>query len=92
VTAGSQRVRVLSVIDSFTKQSLAECLLAKAELPKRKERGIAHPWSKGIVTAARAERRGGLHKRSAEDCGLSLGAGARAWPPERSSKPVFGGI
>jgi hypothetical protein len=52
----------------------AERLLAKAGGSKCKERGITHSCSASEAGAKRAERSGGLHKRSAEAWGDSLRA------------------
>jgi hypothetical protein len=52
----------------------AERLLAKAGGSKCKGSGISHPWNEAIAGVERAERSGGLHKRSAEAWGNSLRA------------------
>jgi hypothetical protein len=46
---------------------------------KAQGRGISHSWSGSEAGEERAERSGGLHKRSAEDCGKPLRR-ARAAP------------
>ena len=50
---------------------------------KAQGRGITHPWSGSKAGAERTKRSGGLHKRSAEDCGKPLRR-ARAAPSARS--------
>jgi hypothetical protein len=52
----------------------AERLLAKAGGSKCKGRGISHPWNEATAGVERAERSGGLHKRSAEAWGNPLRA------------------
>src|SRR5579859_5779650 len=47
-------------------------------------RGISHPWSGGEAGVERAKRSGGLHKRSAEDCGKPLAPRDRGRAPERT--------
>src|SRR5580698_545259 len=52
----------------------AERLLAKAGGSNCKGRGITHPWDWSEAGVERAERSGGLHKRSAEAWGHPLRA------------------
>src|SRR6266851_5513853 len=56
----------------------AERLLAKAGGSNCKGRGISHPWNEAIARVERAERSGGLHKRSAEAWGHPCGREGRS--------------
>ena len=55
-----------------TRHVHAERLLAKAGVASVKGRGISHPWNGAVAGVERAQRSGGLHKRSAEDWGDPL--------------------
>ncbi|AEU37584.1 hypothetical protein AciX8_3284 [Granulicella mallensis MP5ACTX8] len=65
-----------------TRHAHAERPLAKAGVASVKGRGISHPCSAGVAGTERAQRSGGLHKRSAEDWGDPL-TRAGAEPLER---------
>ena len=72
-----------------TRHVHAERHLAKAGVARRKGRGISHPWSGAEGGAERAERSGGLHKRSAEDWGNPLRRAIGAEPLSEACLPYW---